>query len=241
MCAPHRPQPNSGTHFGVPGGTHGLGGRKRGQRRLQDTTPPFPNATNVAGATSLPPSCLRVKHPSIPSLQTVPLARCPILYSWLERMCRACSPPVPSLSPPPRPVAWAISFCAVGAASPAIRWRGKSVNSFHLPSRETGEHPLPTQPPAGILSRRDARTQRTRIPLLSASAALREILSPRLFAGGCGGCCREHGCRAGFRVDLDRPAHGQAGTLVPRGCEPCIPPEGQLLLVLFEEGRSTGY
>ena len=208
------------------------------------TPHPLPQRHECGRRNQPPPfvaSCLRVKHPTTPSHETGPLARCPIRYSWLERMCRACSPPVPLLSPPPRPVAWAISFCAVGAVSPAIRWRGKSVNSFHLPSRETGEHPLPTQPPAGILSRRDARTQRTRIPLLSASAALREILSPRLFSGGCRGCCREHGCRAGFRVDLDRPAHGQAGTLVPRGCEPCIPPEGQLLLVLFEEGRSTGY
>ena len=101
----------------------------------------FPNETNVAGATSLPPSCLRVKHPTIPSHETGPLARCPIRYSWLERMCRACSPPVPLLSPPPRPVAWAISFCAVGAASPAIGWRGKSVNSLRLPSREIGQCP----------------------------------------------------------------------------------------------------
>ena len=40
----------------------------------------------------------------------------------------------------------------------------------------------PTQPPAENVSRRDAEPQRTRIPPLSASAALREILFPfRLF------------------------------------------------------------
>ena len=86
------------------------------------------------------------------------------------------------------------------SSHPSFVFRGKSDSSpnqigHRSVSIRTGFHELsghifstvqtksttpnrPTQPPAENVSRRDAEPQRTRIPPLSASAALREILFP---------------------------------------------------------------
>ena len=186
-CAPgqmgQRPSARAFPHLRPPASIHGspLPPPQRHECGRRNQPPPF-----VA-------SCLRVKHPTIPSHETGPLARCPIRFSWPERRCRACSPPVPLLSPPPRPVAWAISLCAVGAAE-----------ACHPLAREIGQRPSArafphSRPPASIHGSPLPPPQRHRRCAPKPGVARVSAL-PRVGAGG--SQQPQRGCAGGTNVRI---------------------------------------